>query len=94
MATRCMPCAFCAWRAAIAAVSKGEAHRLRRLGVMPGRRTAQKALSALPVATASTAWSAAPIARIAASHDPGETVVSMSTRAIPSAGTALRIIST
>ena len=54
----------------------------------PGGRTAQKALAASPATTASTAAQTAPAARSAASPEPGERTVSMSSAACPLRGTA------
>ena len=50
----------------------------------PGGRTAQKALANEPSMTASIAWVTAPTARIAASQEPGEAIVSGSSDVGPS----------
>ena len=60
----------------------------------PGGRTAQKALSASPAMTRSTAEMQAPVARRAASQLPGETTVSTSSHLWSRAGMEARIIST
>jgi hypothetical protein len=54
----------------------------------PGGRMAAKALATLPVITSSTAWTAAPAERRAASIVPGERTVSESIATSPSRGAA------
>src|SRR5262245_37549358 len=57
----------------------------------PGGRVATKALVALPVITSSTAYTAPPAARNAASKLPGDMLVSASSPMMPSFGVASRI---
>ncbi len=64
MATRSAPCAFWAWRAAIAALLKKQKPIAVDFSAWwPGGREATKTLSALPVKTSSTAAMAPPTAR-------------------------------
>ncbi len=59
----------------------------------PGGRTAQKARSISPAATARTASTTAPQARRAASRLPGDMAVSGSSRTSPRCGAALAMAS-
>src|SRR5262245_41570361 len=91
-AARVMPYCFCAWRAAIAALLNRQNPIGRAVSVWwPGGRVATKALVALPVITSSTAWTAPPAARNAASKLPGDMLVSASSPMMPSFGVASRI---
>src|SRR5262249_33489327 len=69
-------------------VEEAKTHRARGLGVVAG---AAKAFAALPAITSSTACTAPPAARKAASKLPGDIVVSASSPSRPSFGLASRM---
>ena len=74
-----MPYLRCAWRAAIAALSKKQKPiGLSSLGVMAGRTHRDKGVLVLARITASVAATAPPTPRITASQVPGDIEVSPS----------------
>ncbi len=95
IATRSAPWTRWATRAAIAALLKKQKPiAWARSAWWPGGRMAAKAFVTLPVITSSTAWTAAPALRSAASSVPGDKIVSESMETSPSRGDAAKSAST